>query len=108
MKPAAEQLQGTLGAIAMQAAAVPVIANVTARPVTDAETIRRLLVEQVVSPVLWEDSVAWLVSEGVDTFVEIGSGTVLAGLIKKVDKSVKVHSINSLSALESFLAEFRA
>lgn len=108
MKPAADQLQGALGEVTMQDAAVPVVANVTARPVTGAETIRRLLVEQVVSPVLWEDSVAWLVSEGVDTFVEIGSGTVLAGLIKKVDKSVKVHSINSLSAIESFMAELRA
>lgn len=103
MKPAADRLAGTLAALEMSDARVPVIANVTARPVSDAETIRRLLVEQVVSPVLWEDTVAWLVSEGVDTFVEIGSGTVLAGLIKKTDKSVKVVSINSVSAIDAFI-----
>jgi [acyl-carrier-protein] S-malonyltransferase len=105
MKPAADRLAETLRSLAMRDAQVPVVANVTARPVTDAETIRRLLVEQVVSPVLWEDTVAWLVNEGVDTFVEIGSGTVLAGLIKKTDKSAKVYSINSLSAIDAFLTE---
>jgi [acyl-carrier-protein] S-malonyltransferase len=58
----------------------------------------------VYSPVLWEDSVSWLIAEGVDTFVEIGSGTVLAGLIKKIDKSVKTVSINSVEAIEQFIA----
>jgi [acyl-carrier-protein] S-malonyltransferase len=58
-------------------------------------------VEQVYSPVLWEDSVRYLIEQGVDTFVEIGSGTVLAGLIKKIDKNVSVISINSISALEA-------
>jgi len=53
---------------------------------------------------LWEDSVSWLIAEGVDTFVEIGSGTVLAGLIKKIDKSVKTVSINSVEAIEQFTA----
>lgn len=67
----------------MSDAAVPVVANVTASAVTDAAALRALLVEQVYSPVLWEDSVRYLIAEGVDTFVEIGSGTVLAGLIKK-------------------------
>jgi [acyl-carrier-protein] S-malonyltransferase len=109
MRPAAEELQRTLQAVPLRDAAVPVVANVTARPVSDAETIRRLLVEQVVSPVLWEDTIAWLATEGgVDTFVEIGSGSVLAGLIKKTDKNVKVFSINSVSAMDAYLAEARA
>lgn len=102
MKPAAQQLAGVLADVAMQAPQVPVVANVTARPETSPERIRELLVEQVYSPVLWEDTVAWLIEQGVDTFVEIGSGTVLAGLIKKVDRNVKVISVNSLQAAESF------
>ncbi|MGG1633620.1 ACP S-malonyltransferase [Paenibacillus sp. NRS-1760] len=101
MKPAAVNLQATLGDIAMKDANVPVVANVTANAVTSADEIRGLLVEQVYSPVLWEDSVRYLVEQGVDTFVEIGSGTVLAGLIKKVDKNLRVISINSISALEA-------
>ncbi|RKN86560.1 ACP S-malonyltransferase [Paenibacillus ginsengarvi] len=108
MQPAADRLAGTLAEVDMQDARIPVVANVTADSVLEAELVRRLLVEQVVSPVLWEDSVAWMISQGVDTFVEIGSGTVLAGLIKKVDKQVQAVSINSREALDKFAAELEA
>lgn len=100
MQPAADKLEAELAGVAFGDAAVPVVANVFARPVTSGEELRGLLVRQVVSPVLWEDSVRFLLGEGVDTFVEIGSGTVLAGLIKKIDKTVKVVSINSAAAAE--------
>ncbi len=103
MKPAAERLAETLEAVSMKAADVPVVANVTARPVQEPGDVRRLLKEQVYSPVLWEDSVAWLIEQGVDTFVELGSGTVLAGLIKKIDRNVHVFSVNSLDALRQAL-----
>lgn len=108
MKPAADKLAGTLGSVVMQDASIPVVANVTADSVLQADQIRTLLVDQVVSPVLWEDSIAWMIAQGVDTFVEIGSGTVLAGLIKKVDKQVQAVSINSREALEKFAAELQA
>ncbi|EGL18232.1 MULTISPECIES: ACP S-malonyltransferase [unclassified Paenibacillus] len=98
MKPASEKLADVLAGLSLQEAAVPVVANVTARSVTSPDEIRDLLVRQVYSPVLWEDTVAWLIEQGVDTFVEIGSGTVLAGLIKKVSRSVKVVSVNNLEA----------
>lgn len=101
MKPAAERLAETLAEVELKDASVPVIANVTASEVVSAEEIRRLLVEQVYSPVLWEDSVRYLIGRGVDTFVEIGSGTVLAGLIRKIDRNARVISINSAAALES-------
>lgn len=101
MKPAAANLQTVLADVEMKDASVPVIANVTAKEVVSAGEIRSLLVEQVYSPVLWEDSVRYLIEQGVDTFVEIGSGTVLAGLIKKIDKSLRVISINNISALEA-------
>lgn len=102
MKPAAEKLAEVLAALPVAAAEVPVVANVTARPVTEPEDIRRLLVEQVYSPVLWEDTVIWLIGQGVDTFIEIGSGSVLAGLIKKTDKGVATYSLNSLEAVNAF------
>ncbi len=105
MKPASERLGGVLETVGMKAAAVPVVANVTALPVQEPAEIKRLLIDQVHSSVMWEDSVAWLLKQGVDTFVEIGSGTVLAGLIKKIDRSAKVYSINSLEAIGKFQLE---
>lgn len=101
MKPAAAKLADTLETVSFADASVPVIANVTAEPVTEGAAIRQLLVEQVYSPVLWEDSVQKLIALGVDTFVEIGSGNVLAGLIKKIDRNVKIISINSVQSLEA-------
>ncbi|MEK3734515.1 MULTISPECIES: ACP S-malonyltransferase [Paenibacillus] len=100
MKEAADRLAHKLKEASFQEAAVPVVANVTARPVTEAGAIRDLLVEQVYSPVLWQDSVEWMISQGVDTFVEIGPGNVLGGLIKKIDKSVSTIQINSLEGID--------
>lgn len=107
MKPAADQLAATLATVDMQFAAIPVVANVTAEPVQEPATIRQLLVEQVYSPVLWEDSIAWMIAQGVDTFIEIGSGSVLAGLIKKIDRNVKVYSLNSITAVEACVSELQ-
>ncbi|WP_106766114.1 ACP S-malonyltransferase [Paenibacillus faecalis] len=102
MRKAADRLAEKLTDVKMSAPAVSVVANVTARPVSDVEVIRKLLVEQVYSPVLWHDSVEWMISQGVDTFIEIGPGKVLTGLIKKIDKNVKLVNINSLSSIEEF------
>ncbi|MEK4042986.1 ACP S-malonyltransferase [Paenibacillus sp. FSL H8-0048] len=101
MKGAAERLAAELDKVTFKAPAMPVVVNVTAAPVTDPEEIRKLLVEQVYSPVLWQDSVEWLIGAGVDTFVEIGSGSVLAGLIRKIDRNVKVVNINSLESVQA-------
>ncbi|RUS46434.1 ACP S-malonyltransferase [Cohnella sp. AR92] len=99
MRPAADQLAEELKKVEFRDAKIPVVVNVSAKPVQEGSELNRLLVEQVVSPVLWEDSIRYLIGEGVDTFVEIGSGTVLAGLIKKIDKSVTVISVNSAAAI---------
>jgi [acyl-carrier-protein] S-malonyltransferase len=104
MKPAAEQLGEALAKVPLTEARVQVVANVTARPITSPEQIRQLLIEQVYSPVRWEESVTWLIGQGVDRFVEIGSGTVLAGLIKKIDRSVSVISLNSLESIRNYSA----
>ncbi|WP_145948916.1 ACP S-malonyltransferase [Paenibacillus sp. Y412MC10] len=104
MKSAAEKLGGILQPLHFDEPAIPVIANVTARQAESAEEIRGLLVEQVYSPVLWEDTVTYLISQGVDTFVEIGPGNVLTGLIKKTDKSVKLINVSSLDSLETLKA----
>lgn len=104
MTSAAEQLSEKLSGVSFQDAAVPVVANVTARPVTSGAEISDLLVKQVYSPVQWEDSVTWLISQGVDTFIEIGPGSVLTGLIKKIDKSVRYFQVNNIESLQSTAA----
>lgn len=103
MRPAAEKLQEMLSKIEMKDALIPVIANVNAQPVTAKDKIQILLVEQLYSPVLWEDSVRTLIAEGVDIFIECGPGKVLSGLIKKVDRSVKTYCVYDEATLDQLL-----
>ncbi|MCG0314159.1 MAG: ACP S-malonyltransferase [Calditerricola sp.] len=105
MRPAAERLAEVLADVPLADARVPVVANVTAGPVTQAEEIRRLLVEQVAAPVLWEDSVRAMLDAGVDTFVEIGPGSVLTGLIKKIDRRARCFNVHDPASLDKALAE---
>ncbi|BAU27562.1 [acyl-carrier-protein] S-malonyltransferase [Aneurinibacillus soli] len=104
MKPAAEKLEGKLADYAVNDAYIPVVANVSAQSVREADHIRHALIEQVASPVLWEDTVRYLLDQGVDRFIEIGPGTVLTGLVKKVDRSVQTLSIQDAATLEKALA----
>ena len=99
MKPAADQLNEVLNDISIVQADIPVISNVTAEPITEPADIQEKLIEQLYSPVLWEDSVKKLLDLGVDTFVEVGPGKVLGGLIKKIDRSVNIYSVSSLETL---------
>ncbi|WP_411349707.1 ACP S-malonyltransferase [Paenibacillus sp. WLX2291] len=101
MEPAAQRLAERLQDVTFHNATVPVVANVNAEAVSSGDQIGELLVKQVYSPVLWEDSVRYMVEQGVDTFIEIGPGNVLTGLIKKIDKNVRLFNINSLESLEA-------
>jgi [acyl-carrier-protein] S-malonyltransferase len=107
MEPAAVKLADTLKQYELKDASVNVVANVSARPVRSKEDIQQSLIEQVSAPVLWEDSVAYMLEQGVDTFVEIGPGNVLSGLIKKVNRKVKTVSIQDLASLEKGLQELK-
>ncbi|MGP7817545.1 ACP S-malonyltransferase [Niallia sp. 01092] len=93
MKPAAVKFSKILDDVNMNDAKVPVFANVTAAPVENKETIQQLLIEQLYSSVLWEDSVNKMMELGVDTFIEIGPGKVLAGLVKKINRKAQIFSI---------------
>lgn len=99
MKPAAERFEAYVARAAFRPPVVPVVSNVTAEAATEPETIRTLLVRQVTAPVLWEDSVRWLVGQGVDRFVEIGPGQVLSGLIRRIAPGVRVMSVDGLPAV---------
>lgn len=104
MKPAAQKLADKLADYTVNDAYIPVVANVSAQSVQEADHIRQALIEQVASPVLWEDTVRYLLEQGVDRFIEIGPGTVLTGLVKKVDRSVQTLSIQDAATLEKALA----
>lgn len=103
MKPAASELRQVLDGLDMGDARIPVIANVSANPMTTAEEIKENLIEQLYSPVLWEDSVVKMIDLGVDTFIEIGPGKVLSGLIKKINRSVKTYSISDEESCQSVI-----
>jgi [acyl-carrier-protein] S-malonyltransferase len=108
MQPAAEKLAEVLAEVDIRDAAVPVIANVTAKPVQTAAEIRSALTRQVSSSVLWEDSVMTMRNDlGIETFVEIGPGKVLTGLLKRIDKSAKGHLINSPDTYAATLAALK-
>ena len=79
------------------------VANVTARPETDAEVIRRLLVEQVTGRVRWRESMEWMATEGgVTRFAEIGSGKVLTGMAKRIAPDAESLALNTPEDLEAF------
>jgi [acyl-carrier-protein] S-malonyltransferase len=92
MQPAADKLAAQLDKITFHDAKVPVYANVTAKPVTSGAEIKRLLIEQVTGSVLWEDLVGNMIKDGVNSFIEVGPGKVLTGLIKKINAGVEVKS----------------
>lgn len=99
LKPAAEKLEEELSNIQIGEIQIPIITNVTAGYVKNKDEIKGILKKQVMSSVLWEDTINLLIKDGVDTFIEIGPGKVLSGFVKKVDKSVNVLNVEDLQSL---------
>ncbi|MEQ8584795.1 MAG: ACP S-malonyltransferase [Thalassobaculaceae bacterium] len=104
MAPAADAMAEALAATDLRAPLVPVIANVSAKPTDDRDVVRRQLVEQVTGRVRWRETVEGLGALGVTTVAEIGSGKVLSGLVKRIDKSVEAHAINTPADVAGFVA----
>lgn len=102
MAPAAEAMAEALAGADVRAPVVPLYANVTAAPVTDPGEIRRLLVEQVTGTVRWRESVAALAAAGTDCFVEIGAGSVLTGLAKRIAKDARAFAVGSPADVDGF------
>ena len=103
MAPAAEEMAAALAEAKIVAPSASVVANVTARPETDPETIRRLLVEQVTGRVRWRESMEWMATEGGATrFVEVGSGKVLTGMAKRIAADAEALALNTPEDLEAF------
>ncbi len=95
MKPASEKMENYINNLSINKLERPIISNVTAKEVLIPEEIKRLLISQIEKKVRWLESVEYMINNGVKNFVEIGPGKVLSGLIKRINKDVKVSSINN-------------
>ena len=107
MAPAAEKVRTALSEITVNAPTVPVIANATAEPNQDAIAVGELLVRQIDSAVLWDRSITFMAAHGVTHALELGPGKVLAGLVKRIAKDLKVLSIGSPEEIDG-VSEFLA
>lgn len=103
MQPAAEAMQKALSTTTINIPCVPFVANVSASATSDVEVIRRQLVEQVCGTVRWRESVLYMKAQGVSELVECGSGKVLAGLAKRIDKEMTAQAIGTPADIEAFL-----
>lgn len=105
MKPAADRLAEHIEATSFQAPSVPVVHNVNGQTQSDADSIKKLMIDQIFHPVLWVDCMQGLVNAGADTVVECGPGKVLAGLAKRIDKSLTAFTTDEPESLAKALAE---
>ena len=105
MAPAAKVMEEALAKVELHAPAVPLVANVVAGPVTDPAGIKRRLVEQVTGMVRWRESMTWLGQNGVTTFVEVGAGKVLSGLVKRIVDGAETLAVGTPADIDAAVAK---
>ncbi|HAC60486.1 ACP S-malonyltransferase [Parvibaculum sp.] len=103
MQPAADEMAEALGAVELKAPSVPLVANVTASKVADPATIRDLLVKQVTGMVRWRESVLYMEEQGVTSYVEVGAGKALSGMVKRIAKEPEITAVGTPADVEAFL-----
>ena len=101
MQPAVDGMTEFISSFSFQKPSIPVVGNTTAEPVTTAESVRAELLNQLCNPVQWQRSIEYMINQGVSTFIEIGPGKVLTGLIKRINREVKTINIGDLEAISS-------
>jgi len=104
MAPAADAMREALAGVAKQAPVVPVVANVVVQPLSNPDEIVARLVEQVTGRVRWRETVEWFGANGVKTLYEVGSGKVLSGLARRIDKEIATSAINTPADVEAAVA----
>jgi [acyl-carrier-protein] S-malonyltransferase len=95
MQSAVERLAAVVSEVPMSPPRIAVVSNVDAKPHDNPDEIRQLLIKQVVNPVMWEDSIRWMLEGGYDRFYEVGPGRVLRGLMRRIDRSVTCEGVIS-------------
>ncbi len=107
LKPAGEKLAAELENVNISDNELPVVSNVNAQVIMNKYEIKRCLIEQVSSSVLWEDSIRRMIDMGVDTFIEVGPGRTLSAFVKKIDKNLYVHNVENIDTLENTIVSIR-
>ena len=102
MRPAADQFEAFLGETLFSAPKLPVISNVTAEFHQGPDSIRARMVEQITSSVRWYEGIETIQRTGINDFIECGPGKVLSGLVKRIDKEARIHTIHDLNSVDSF------
>ncbi len=103
MEPAAKRLEAKLTEIHVKAPEIPVVSNVSGDYIDSSQRVKENLIKQVTSPVRWEESVRRMIQDGTCTFVEVGPGNVLSGLIKRISREVQVYNVKDLKDLKNVL-----
>ncbi len=104
MQPAGEKLAAGLTSVLISDPVIPVVANVNADFVRNADEVRKALIQQVYNPVRWEESILRLAGAGIGTFIEVGPGRVLSGLVKKICRGAEVLNVEDQESLKEVLA----
>jgi len=104
MQPAVDGMAKIMSSITFHQPIIPIIGNTTAQPLTTAESVKEELLRQLCNCVQWQRSVEYMVGDGVSTFIELGPGRVLAGLIKRIDKNVKIMNIGDADAIRGLVS----
>lgn len=107
MKQANEDFAAYLNDVSLENPKMPVYANVSADAVTEKETVKELLVQQLYSPVRFEESIQKMLEQDIDAFVEVGTGKVLCGLLKKIDRKAKTFAVQDQESLEAFIRWYK-
>ncbi len=105
---ASDRLGELLNTIRFSDPSVPIVNNAEAMFLTNAERIKYSLIAQLSSPLLWEDSIRNIVEKGIDTFIEVGPGKVLSGLIKRIEPSARLLNVEDTESLDKTLAELKS
>lgn len=107
MAPAAQTMAYALADTNIRPPCVPIVSNVTAKGESEPSDIRRLLVDQITGMVRWRESVLWMKEQGVTEIVEIGSGKVLSGLIKRIDKDITCESVGTPEQVNALITKLK-
>jgi len=107
LKPASDKLKIELENTEIYDFKFPVITNVTGGYIESKDEVKGLLQKQVMSSVLWEDTIRRMIADGADTFVEIGPGKILSGFVKKIDRNLKIFNVEDLSSLNKCIEELK-
>ena len=103
MKNASEQFADHVANFNINNATVPVVTNVDAKPTTEKEEFAAKMVDQIYSSVHWKQSISYMIEQGVDTFIEIGPGKVLSGMVKKISRQTKTYNVADMATLEEVI-----